>query len=77
MSTYYRIVRGEHFGQFATIVNWHGPRKTMPSVKCDDGTILNVTWSDLAGPIKDSEGEDRQGPEVNGVKSTHSSQGFK
>ena len=75
MPTYYRIKLGEKIGQKATIVSWHGPRKTMPTVKCDDGTILDITWSDLAGPIKESEGEEEQRDEVHGVKSATGSEG--
>ena len=77
MPTYYRIMLGEKFGQKATIVSWHVPRKTIPTVKCDDGTILDVTWSDFAGPIKDSDREEEQGREVLGVDLTKSSEGSK
>jgi hypothetical protein len=75
MPTYYRIKLREKFGQKATIVSWHGPRKTMPTVKCDDGTILDVTWRDLAGPINESERGEEQGHEVQRVKSATDSEG--
>lgn len=63
MATYYLVKTGDHLGKRAKIVNWHGPRKTMPCVECDDGTLLDVTWADLDGPIgekKETEGTSEQ-----------------